>query len=142
MGRLSKIEMGSTYSSRFIVPFVCLITLVYSLVMRPTVGLFFFPRHARRLQWSTTCTNARDICTRSPLCMGRQSSGNSKNGSNDSSRKVKAVSKANLPSKICVVCGRPFTWRKKWERCWDEVTACSKRCNGERRSGNKLSMED
>ena len=25
------------------------------------------------------------------------------------------------------------TWRKKWERVWDEVTTCSKRCNSERR---------
>ena len=33
--------------------------------------------------------------------------------------------KSNLPEKICVVCGRPFAWRKKWERCWDEVTCCS-----------------
>jgi len=41
--------------------------------------------------------------------------------------------KANLPSKVCVVCERPFTWRKKWERCWDEVQTCSKRCNTERR---------
>jgi hypothetical protein len=45
----------------------------------------------------------------------------------------KTVKKENLPTKICVVCQRPFTWRKKWERCWDEVTTCSKRCNGERR---------
>ncbi|MFN5726211.1 MAG: DUF2256 domain-containing protein, partial [Pseudanabaena sp.] len=26
--------------------------------------------------------------------------------------------KSFLPSKDCVVCGKPFTWRKKWERCW------------------------
>ncbi|KAG8458292.1 hypothetical protein KFE25_005139 [Diacronema lutheri] len=48
-----------------------------------------------------------------------------------------AMSKANLPSKVCVVCNRPFTWRKKWERCWDEVSTCSKRCNGERRALNR-----
>lgn len=24
--------------------------------------------------------------------------------------------KGDLPEKICVVCGRPFTWRKKWEK--------------------------
>lgn len=46
------------------------------------------------------------------------------------------TSKENLPSKICLVCGRPFSWRKKWERCWDEVTCCSKRCNSERRKGS------
>jgi len=44
--------------------------------------------------------------------------------------------KSNLPSKICVVCGRPFEWRKKWERCWEEVTTCSKSCNAQRRSIN------
>nr|WP_233702410.1 DUF2256 domain-containing protein [Duffyella gerundensis] len=26
------------------------------------------------------------------------------------------------------MCGLPFTWRKKWERCWDEVRYCSERC--------------
>jgi len=31
------------------------------------------------------------------------------------------VKKENLPSKICIVCERPFTWRKKWERCWEDV---------------------
>ena len=45
----------------------------------------------------------------------------------------RGVKKENLPQKICVTCGRPFTWRKKWERCWDEVTTCSKSCNAQRR---------
>ncbi|NBX18779.1 MAG: DUF2256 domain-containing protein [Proteobacteria bacterium] len=36
--------------------------------------------------------------------------------------------KSNLPSKVCITCGRPFDWRKKWERCWDEVRYCSERC--------------
>jgi hypothetical protein len=44
----------------------------------------------------------------------------------------------NLPVKDCVVCGRPFTWRKKWENCWDEVSTCSKRCNGERKRLNRI----
>ncbi len=33
-----------------------------------------------------------------------------------------------LPEKICAACGRPFTWRKKWERCWEQVRYCSDRC--------------
>ncbi|MDB2391897.1 DUF2256 and DUF3253 domain-containing protein [Acidimicrobiaceae bacterium] len=37
---------------------------------------------------------------------------------------------AHLPSKVCGTCGRSFTWRKKWERTWDEVRYCSKRCRG------------
>jgi len=44
------------------------------------------------------------------------------------------VKKENLPTKICISCGRPFTWRKKWERCWDEVTTCSNSCNSKRRA--------
>ncbi|NVL31805.1 DUF2256 domain-containing protein [Pseudomonas syringae pv. actinidiae] len=36
--------------------------------------------------------------------------------------------KSELPVKTCVVCGLPFTWRKKWARCWDEVRYCSERC--------------
>ncbi|XZE53342.1 DUF2256 domain-containing protein [Planctomycetaceae bacterium SH139] len=37
-------------------------------------------------------------------------------------------SKSDLPSKICPVCRRPFAWRKKWARCWNEVKYCSQRC--------------
>ncbi|WP_447884831.1 DUF2256 domain-containing protein [Serratia fonticola] len=33
-----------------------------------------------------------------------------------------------LPTKICTVCGRPFSWRKKWEKCWADVRKCSQRC--------------
>lgn len=46
----------------------------------------------------------------------------------------RGVLKENLPTKICIVCDRPFTWRKKWERVWDEVTTCSKSCNRKRKS--------
>ena len=46
----------------------------------------------------------------------------------------RGVKKENLPSKVCVVCNRPFTWRKKWERCWAEVSTCSKSCNAKRRA--------
>ncbi|WP_439633288.1 DUF2256 domain-containing protein [Glycocaulis sp.] len=42
--------------------------------------------------------------------------------------------KADLPVKNCASCGRPFTWRKKWERVWDEVRYCSKRCSGDART--------
>lgn len=40
----------------------------------------------------------------------------------------KGVKKENLPEKICPVCKKPFTWRKKWEKDWDEVKYCSERC--------------
>ena len=36
--------------------------------------------------------------------------------------------KSDLPSKLCAACGLPFTWRKKWERDWDNVKFCSDRC--------------
>ncbi|WBO24668.1 DUF2256 domain-containing protein [Sphingomonas abietis] len=39
-----------------------------------------------------------------------------------------AHKKPHLPTKTCVVCGRPFAWRKKWERDWDNVKFCSDRC--------------
>ncbi|WP_201584906.1 DUF2256 domain-containing protein [Psychrobacter sp. HII-4] len=26
------------------------------------------------------------------------------------------------------VCQRPFTWRKKWEKDWEQVVYCSERC--------------
>ena len=45
----------------------------------------------------------------------------------------RGVKKEHLPSKICAVCNRPFTWRKKWENCWDDVTTCSKSCNRKRK---------
>ncbi|MBT35701.1 MAG: hypothetical protein CMP15_05520 [Rickettsiales bacterium] len=37
-------------------------------------------------------------------------------------------------SKICVVCFRPFNWRKKWKRCWDDVKYCSEKCKNNRNS--------
>lgn len=43
----------------------------------------------------------------------------------------KSIRKENLPRKLCAACGRPFVWRKKWERCWDEVQVCSERCRGD-----------
>ena len=37
-------------------------------------------------------------------------------------------SKPHLLVKTCAHCGRPFAWRKRWERCWAEVRYCSRRC--------------
>ena len=36
--------------------------------------------------------------------------------------------KKNSAEKICTVCEKPFTWRKKWEKNWTEVRYCSERC--------------
>ncbi|MBO6811001.1 MULTISPECIES: DUF2256 domain-containing protein [Marinobacter] len=40
--------------------------------------------------------------------------------------------KLNLPEKTCPVCQRPFKWRKKWAKDWDNVRYCSERCRRER----------
>ncbi|RZJ03808.1 MAG: DUF2256 domain-containing protein [Brevundimonas sp.] len=47
------------------------------------------------------------------------------------------TAKRDLPQKTCVVCGRPFSWRKKWARHWDQVKACSDRCRGAGVSGSR-----
>jgi len=41
---------------------------------------------------------------------------------------AKMVKKADLPSKTCAACGRPFVWRRKWAKTWNEVKFCSERC--------------
>ncbi len=40
--------------------------------------------------------------------------------------------KSDLPQKTCVTCGRPFTWRRKWAKVWDEVKFCSDACRQQR----------
>ncbi|MBS3785435.1 MAG: DUF2256 domain-containing protein [Gammaproteobacteria bacterium] len=40
--------------------------------------------------------------------------------------------KRPLPSKICVVCQRPFNWRRKWAKDWESVRYCSERCRRQR----------
>ncbi|MBI6853863.1 DUF2256 domain-containing protein [Pseudomonas cichorii] len=44
------------------------------------------------------------------------------------------MKKSELPVKTCATCGLPFTWRKKWARCWDEVRYCSERCRRHKRT--------
>ncbi|MFN4902880.1 MAG: DUF2256 domain-containing protein [Ignavibacteria bacterium] len=38
-----------------------------------------------------------------------------------------------LPVKICLTCNREFTWRKKWEKVWEDVKYCSERCRNEQK---------
>jgi hypothetical protein len=45
---------------------------------------------------------------------------------------AKPRKKSDLPRKICATCGRPFVWRKKWAKVWEEVRYCSDRCRRER----------
>ncbi len=41
---------------------------------------------------------------------------------------AKMRSKGDLPQKICPCCNRPFSWRKKWARDWDNLVYCSDAC--------------
>jgi hypothetical protein len=52
---------------------------------------------------------------------------------------MKGVKKAHLPQKVCAGCGRPFAWRKKWEKVWDEVKYCSDRCRNNKGQISKSS---
>lgn len=45
---------------------------------------------------------------------------------------MKTRKKADFPEKICVVCQRPFSWRKKWAKVWEEVKYCSDHCRSQR----------
>ncbi|WP_419421500.1 DUF2256 domain-containing protein (plasmid) [Legionella sp. D16C41] len=45
----------------------------------------------------------------------------------------KGIKKANLPQKICIRCGKLFTWRKKWEKVWQQVKYCSDKCRDGRK---------
>jgi hypothetical protein len=38
------------------------------------------------------------------------------------------MTRTELATKICLVCGRTISWRKKWARDWDEVRYCSDGC--------------
>ena len=36
------------------------------------------------------------------------------------------MKKQNLPTKICKVCSKPFSWRKKWRLNWDKLSIVQK----------------
>ncbi len=38
----------------------------------------------------------------------------------------------NKETKLCQTCERPFEWRKKWKRDWENVKYCSKKCSKNR----------
>ncbi len=45
------------------------------------------------------------------------------------------------PPKPCVSCGRDITWRKKWERDWDQVKYCSDACRRRGTGGVEAQLE-
>ncbi|MBM78232.1 MAG: hypothetical protein CL846_07100 [Crocinitomicaceae bacterium] len=36
--------------------------------------------------------------------------------------------------KVCLVCEKPFSWRKKWKKDWENVKYCSKKCKSNKKS--------
>lgn len=46
---------------------------------------------------------------------------------------MKMRKKSDLPRKVCLGCGLPFAWRKKWAAAWNEVKYCSARCRNAKR---------
>ena len=45
------------------------------------------------------------------------------------------------PDKTCATCGRTITWRKKWERDWDNIRFCSDACRTHKPSAQDLQLE-
>jgi hypothetical protein len=43
--------------------------------------------------------------------------------------------KAHLPSKPCLHCGRPMSWRRAWAKNWEQVRYCSEACRRGARHG-------
>ena len=43
--------------------------------------------------------------------------------------------------KVCAVCGRTITWRKKWARDWEQVRYCSERCRGRKAEAQAPTLE-
>jgi hypothetical protein len=50
--------------------------------------------------------------------------------------------KADLPAKDCARCGRPFAWRKKWARDWENVRYCSDACREGRMPASERGSEE
>jgi len=50
------------------------------------------------------------------------------------------VKKPALPEKMCPACGRSFSWRKKWEKTWEQVKFCSDACRTGKRAAARRAM--
>ncbi len=48
---------------------------------------------------------------------------------------------AGHPDKTCATCGRTITWRRKWERDWDNIRFCSDACRTHKPSPQDLELE-
>ena len=47
----------------------------------------------------------------------------------------------SVASKPCQSCGRTITWRKKWERDWDQVRYCSDACKRHKVTATDAALE-
>ena len=45
-------------------------------------------------------------------------------------------------TKVCASCGRVMTWRKAWERNWDDVKYCSDACRKRKVGPQDVALED
>ena len=123
--------MKTIWNNPFIVLFLSPISLQSSSYFHPAVTVvhaFTGIQNQQRLlqlhsHFSFSSTKVRSFTSTKTLQMPR------------------GIKKENLPTKVCVSCQRPFTWRKKWEKVWDEVTTCSKSCNNKRRLAMKASSK-
>ena len=54
---------------------------------------------------------------------------------------MRGVRKSDLPTRTCATCGRPFAWRKRWAKVWDEVRYCSDACRARRPRGTRATVD-
>jgi hypothetical protein len=48
---------------------------------------------------------------------------------------------APLETKLCAHCGRTMSYRKRWERCWNEIRYCGERCRRSSRHAHHGALE-
>ena len=48
---------------------------------------------------------------------------------------------AGHPDKSCATCGRTISWRKKWERDWDNIRFCSDTCRAHKPTAQDIALE-
>lgn len=49
--------------------------------------------------------------------------------------------KPGFDPKICPSCGRSITWRKKWEKTWEQVKYCSAGCRSRKTTDTDRALE-
>lgn len=71
---------------------------------------------------------SRSVSTSSSTALGMGRGGGGGGKGADKDKISKGRKKGDLPEKVCEVCGRPFTWRKKWEKVGAFCLFGSKQC--------------